>query len=75
MKLGVPEPGQSDTLHSCRAGVVRLDGRIIDFADVLVSVRAMLVGGLLDLVSLGGLGWRHRPWWLGRVLQASPRWR
>ena len=26
--------------------LVRLDGRIIDFADVLVSVRVMLVGGL-----------------------------
>ena len=30
---------------TCAGGVVRLDCRIIDFADVLVSVRAMLVWG------------------------------
>ena len=50
VKLGVSQsPVQSDdavNIHSSRAGVVRLDGRIIDFADVLVSLRVMLVGGL-----------------------------
>ena len=47
MKQGVSQsPVQSDTgqqLHTCAGGVARLDGRVIDFADVLVFVRVMLV--------------------------------
>ena len=58
MKLGVSkEPVQSGSeVHSCRAGRQRLEGRIIDFADVLVPVRVMLVGGLARPREPGGSG-------------------
>ena len=60
MKLGLSQsPVQSDdavNIHSSMAGVVRLDGRIIDFADVLVSVRVMLVGGFAQPRKPGSSG-------------------
>ena len=60
MKQGVSQsPVQSDTgqqLHTCAGGVARLDGRVIDFADVLVFVRVMLVRAFARPRRLGGSG-------------------